>query len=288
MKKTSIITSLCALALATACGGEPLSGEQTQGEQANAFDAVEPAGQGETAEAVSGASDGSDVVPGEPQTLHQFEVQGATYTYLASGEDVMLHVQTSRTTPRLSIETSSGEVPTLLEIFGALQPDAIAHPRLVASHETAARALGRTDTTVLDAFISPIVEKTAQDLEDCRAYFLGVWGGGFGGLGFWDYKLEGTAVGDQVTASSLQTVANKFMAAGACNFAATQTRQIKFDRRQVINGVLGSWTTQLTSNIAVDGVDYIVHNPTATSTNLRSRMTQAANLGMQLFAARQK
>lgn len=249
-----------------------------------------------------GSPDGLDSSPAEEslagteaedgatlETLHHFEVQGSTYTYLSDGDDVLLSVRTSRSARRLEVETSTGAAPTFLELFNALQPGVEPHELLVASHRDSARLLGRANDSVLpallvDSELSEVVAKTAADLADCRSFFLPVWGGGFGGGVPVVTSLEGTAAGTTVQASTA-SVANKFMAAGACNFAATQARVVAFDKR--INAA-GAWVAQLTVNLAVNDANYIVHSPSAQVVNLRSRMVDAANLGMQLVAARRQ
>lgn len=221
------------------------------------------------------------------EELHRFEVQGSTYTYLHDGADVLLNVRTSRRAARLHVETASGVEPTLLELFNALQPGVEPHQLLVASHRQSVPVLGRADASVLPAVLvstepDEVVAKTAADLTDCRNYFLGVWGGGFGGGTPVVTSQEGTSAGTTVQASTT-SVAQKFMAAGACNFSAVQPREVAFDKR--INAA-GAWTAQLTVDLAVDDANYIVHSPSAQIVNLRSRMVDAANNGMQLVAAR--
>jgi hypothetical protein len=234
------------------------------------------------------ASDEAAESAGNLETLHRFEVQGATYTYLGDGDAVLLHVQAPRTAPQVRVLTETGEQPTLLEGFSALQPGVVAHPALVAAHRESALLLGRENDTVLTATVvvaaADVVEKTAADLADCRGYFLPVWGGGFGGGTPVVTTLEGFTSGTTVQASTA-SVSNKFMAAGACNFSAVQSRVVAFEKR---TGAAGAWVAQVTASIAVDDVNYIVHTPSASVVNLRSRMVDAANLGMQLVAARRQ
>lgn len=270
MKISATWISIVAFAVGTACsaaeGELEAPGEDTAGEAA----ASEP---------------GSDEAALE--ALHQFEVQGSTYTYLHDGQEVLLQVSTSRSAPRLQVETAGGAEPTLLELFHALQPGAEPHPLLVAAHLESAPLLGRPDTSVLPTLLvdvepAELVAKTAADLTDCRNYLLGVWGGGFGGGTPIVTSLEGTVAGTTVQASTT-AVAQRFMAAGACNFSAVQARTVAFDKR--IN-VAGAWVAQLTVSLAVDDATYIVHSPSAQVVNLRSRMVSAANNGLQLVAAR--
>lgn len=274
MRISAIGISVVTLVFASACGVAD-DGSQSSNEA--------PWLEGTPAIAEESVDEG-ETVEGDVQALHQFDVQGTTYTYLLDGEDVMLHVRTSKTAPRVSVQTATGAEPTFLEIFNALQPGAEPHEALVASHREAVEALGREGAAVLPSSIVSLVEKTQADLDDCRSYFLPVWGGGFGGGTPVVNTLEGTAAGTTLQAAST-TIAQRFMAAGACNFAATVSRRVAFDKR--INAG-GSWATQLTANIAVNDANYIVHNPSAQSVNLRSRMVDAANNGMQLVTARRQ
>jgi hypothetical protein len=147
--------------------------------------------------------------------------------------------------------------------------------------------LGRADERVLSfslqALSAELVEKTAADLTDCRNTLLPIWGGSFGGGVPVVVSLEGTAAGTTLQAAGV-AIANRFMAAGACNFAATTSRIVAFDKR--IGA--GAFAAQLTASIAVNDLNFIVHNPTAQAVNLRSRMVDAANLGMQLVPARRQ
>jgi hypothetical protein len=270
MKLSATCVSIVALALASACGA---SEDGTYIDDIHGDDTAAPDGAAEAAE-------------GNLETLHRFEVQGATYTYLGDGEAVLLHVERPRTAPVARIVTETGEQPTLLETFSALQPGVVAHPELVAAHRESTLLLGREDDTVLPAHVvnaADVIEKTAADLADCRGYFLPVWGGGFMGGTPVVTAQEGTAAGTTVQASTA-SVSNKFMAAGACNFAAFQARTVAFDKR---TGA-GAWIQQISSSITVDNVNYIVHDPSGSAVNLRSRMVDAANQGMQLVAARRQ
>lgn len=277
MRISAIGISVVTLAFASACG---VADDGSQSSNDAPWIEGAPAMAGDEGEVV----DEGETIEGDVQTLHQFDVQGTTFTYLLDGEDVMLHVRTSKTAPRFSVQTATGAEPTLLEIFDALQPGAEPHEALVASHLEAVEALGREGAAVLPASIVSLVEKTQADLDDCKFYFLPVWGGGFQGGTPLVSALEGTAAGTTLQASTT-TVAQKYMAAGACNFAASVSRRVAFDKR--INAG-GQWVTQVTANIAVDDATYIVHTPSAQSVNLRSRMIDAANNGMQLVTARRQ
>ncbi len=274
MRISAIRISVVTLIFASACG---VADENAQSSNDAPWSEGAPAIAGESV-------DQGEIVEADVRTLHQFDVQGTTFTYLLEGEDVMLHVRTSKAAPRVSVQTATGEEPTLLEIFNALQPGAEPHEALVASHLEAVEAFGRESAGVLPSSIVSLVEKTQADLSDCAVYFLGVWGGAFQGTPPVVNTLEGTAAGTTLQAAST-TIAQKFMAAGACNFAATVSRRVAFDKR--INAG-GQWATQLTANIAVDDATYIVHNPSAQSVNLRARMVDAANNGVQLVTARRQ
>lgn len=274
MTNSAIGFGVVTLILANACGVAE-TGSQSWNDDPWLEEAAPLAGE---------PADEGEIVEGEARPLHQVEVQGTTFTYLLDGEDVMLHVRTSRTAPRVSVQTATGEEPTFLEIFNALQPGAEPHEALVASHLESVVALGREGAVVLPSSIVSLVEKTQADVDDCAAYFLGVWGGAFQGTTPIVNTLEGTAAGTTLQAAST-TISQKFMAAGACNFAATVSRRVAFDKR--INAG-GQWATQLSANLAVDDATYIVHNPSAQSVNLRSRMVDAANNGMQLVTARRQ
>jgi hypothetical protein len=272
MKINTSHVGIVTLVLASACGAS----EQSSGGWSD-VDGAEGATASE--DEVEG-----DAVEGSLQTLHQFEVQGTTYAYLRDGDDVLLHVSSSRTAPRIHVETEAGAEPTFLEIFNALQPGVEPHEALLAAHRESALSQGRGSDAALPSTLSSVIEKTAADLEDCKLYFLGVWGGGFGGGTPVVSSKEGKTTGTTLQASTA-SVAQKFMAAGACNFAGTISHSVAFDKR--INAA-GAWVTQLTASIPLDGVNYIVHNPSAQIVNLRDRMLDASNNGVQLVAARRQ
>jgi hypothetical protein len=137
---------------------------------------------------------------------------------------------------------------------------------------------------VLPSAIVEVIEKTAADLDDCKFYFLGVWGGGFGGGTPVVSALEGKTTGTTLQASTA-AVAQKFMAAGACNFAGTIAHTVSFDKR--VNAA-GAWVSQVSASIPLNDINYIVHTPSAQVVNLRSRMMDASNNGVQLVAARRQ
>jgi hypothetical protein len=268
MKISATCISIVTLVLASACGvSEEGSGSWS--------DVDEP-------EAAAASEEESEV--SSLETLHQFEVQGTTYRYLRDGDDLLLSVQTSRKAPRVRVQTETGAEPTFLEIFNALQPGVRPHEALVAAHRQSAVLQGRTSDAALPSTIANVVEKTAADLTDCRNYFLGVWGGGFGGGTPVVSTLEGKTNGTTLQASAA-AVANKFMAAGACNFAGTIAHTVAFEKRI---GAAGAWNAQLTASIPLDDARYIIHNPTATVVNLRSKMMDASNNGVQLVTARRQ
>ncbi len=285
MKKTTTISTLCALAFATACGGAESWDDEALA-HADYDDSI-GAQQESDAPTLARSGDEADTVDAHIETLHEFEVEGTKYAFLANADDVLLHVSAAKSAPRISVTTTTGERPTFLEIFNALQPDDEPHPTLIASHPTAALQQGRSDTSVLPSHTSRVVEKNAQDLDDCRVYFLGVWGGAFGGTTPIVNTAEPTTAGSTLTASTA-AVSGKFMAAGACNFAASVPRMVAFDKLVRV-GWSWYWVTQKTTDITVNNVDYIIHQGTTSgSTNLRVRMIEAANNGMQLVTARKQ
>jgi hypothetical protein len=268
MKISATCISIVTLVLASACGvSEEGSGSWAEVEGSEGSAASEEAS-----------------VETDLETIHQFEVQGTTYRYLRDGDDLLLSVQTSRTAPRIRVQTETGAEPTFLELFHALQPGVEPHEALVAAHHQSTRAQGRESDIALLSSLSDVIEKTAADLTDCRNYFLGVWGGGFGGGTPVVSTLEGKANGTTLQASAA-SVANKFMAAGACNFAGTIAHTVAFEKRI---GAAGAWNAQLTASIPLDDARYIVHSPSATVVNLRDKMMDASNNGVQLVTARRQ
>jgi hypothetical protein len=137
---------------------------------------------------------------------------------------------------------------------------------------------------VLPSAIVEVIEKTAADLDDCKFDYLGIWGGGFGGGTPVVSALEGKTKGTTLQASTA-SVAQKFMAAGACNYAGTIAHTVSFDKR--VNAA-GAWVSQVSSSIPLGDINYIVHTPSAQIVNLRSRMMDASNNGVQLVAARRQ
>src|SRR5688572_6656335 len=162
MKISATCVSVVSLILATACGAA---------EQGSLHDLEGAEGEWAANEAAADALE-QEAGGGSPEALHRFEVQGTQYSYLRDGDGVLLHVQTSRTAPRLQVQTETSEAPTLLEIFNALQPGVEPHPALLAAHLESAPLLGRADDRVLASFVQEVsaelVENTAADLTDCR------------------------------------------------------------------------------------------------------------------------
>ncbi|MEY4545278.1 MAG: hypothetical protein RL685_1473 [Pseudomonadota bacterium] len=272
MKSSTTCISIMTLVLASACGASE-EGNRTWSDVDGVDGAVD--------------SEGVSVNVGL-ETIHQFEVEGTAYSFLRNGDDVMLNVQTSRTAPRIRVQTETGAEPSFLEIFHALQPGLEPNEVLVTAHRESAQLMGREDDAVLASFLQEVdagvVEKTAADLIECRGIFMGIWGGGFGGGTPLVSTKESTAAGSTLQASTA-SAAQKFMAAGACNLAATVPRSVAFDKRV---GAAGAWVEQVSGDIAVDQINYIVHPPSAQVVNLRSRMVDAANNGMQMVAARRQ
>src|SRR5262245_27406059 len=133
MKISATCVSIVTLVLATACGAS---------EDSDTYGI-------DLANGESSATEEAAAMEGNLETLHRFEVQGTTYAYLRDGDDVMLQVQSSRTAPRLSVQTETGAAPTLLEVFNALQPGVEPHPALLAAHRESAPVLGRSNDAVL-------------------------------------------------------------------------------------------------------------------------------------------
>lgn len=268
MKISTTCIGIMTLVLASACGASE--------EGSLAWDDVDG-----SEEAVANEGESGE---GQLEAIHQFEVEGTTYRFLRDGEDVMLNVSSSRSTPRVQVETATGAEPTFLEIFNALQPGVEPHEALVAAHRESTLLLGRESDAVLPSSISRVVEKTAADLDDCKFNFLGIWGGGFVGGTPVVSALEGKTTGTTLQASTA-AVAQRFMAAGACNYAGTIAHTVSFDKR--INAA-GAWVSQVSASIPLDDINYIVHTPSAQIVNLRSRMVDASNNGVQLVAARRQ